>query len=57
LELICAGANNRSIAAKLFISENTVKSHLKNIFGKLGVNDRSQAVAVALRRGLVSFDD
>jgi two-component system, NarL family, response regulator len=57
LELIVAGLSSREIADKLFISDNTVKTHLKNIFGKLGVNDRASAVTVALRRGLVSLDD
>ncbi len=57
LELIVAGANNKNIANKLFISENTVKSHIKNIFGKLGVNERAQAVTVAFKRGLVSVDE
>ncbi len=56
LELIVEGANNKTIADQLFISENTVKSHVKNIFGKLGVNERAQAVAVAFKRGLVSID-
>ena len=57
LELIVAGVNNKNIADKLFISENTVKSHIKNIFAKLGVNERAQAVAVAFKRGLVSIDE
>jgi DNA-binding NarL/FixJ family response regulator len=57
LEMIVEGLNNKLIADKLFISENTVKSHLKNIFGKLGVNDRAQAVSIAFKRGLVTFED
>lgn len=56
VELIVAGFNNKMIAEELFISENTVKSHLKNIFGKLGVNDRAQVVAVALKRGFVTMN-
>lgn len=56
VEMIVAGLNNKMIAEELFISENTVKSHLKNIFGKLGVNDRSQVVAVALKRGFVTMN-
>lgn len=57
VELIVSGLNNKMIAEELFISENTVKSHLKNIFGKLGVNDRSQVVSVALKRGFVALHD
>lgn len=57
LEMMVEGLNNKLIADKLFISENTVKSHLKNIFGKLGVNDRAQAVSIAFKRGLVTFED
>lgn len=55
VEYIVAGLNNKMIADRLFISENTVKSHLKNIFGKLGVNDRAQVVSVALKRGFVTL--
>ncbi len=47
LSLIAAGSTNSVIADTLFISTNTVKWHLKNIFGKLGVNNRTSAVAVA----------
>jgi DNA-binding NarL/FixJ family response regulator len=57
VEMIVAGSNNKMIADQLFISENTVKSHLKNIFGKLGVNDRAQVVSVAVKRGFVSLYD
>jgi DNA-binding NarL/FixJ family response regulator len=46
------GLDNRAIAAALYISEDTVKSHVKAIFRKLGVRDRAQAIAVALREGL-----
>lgn len=42
LELVCTGATNREIAAKLFISENTVKNHLKNIMAKLHIQNRVQ---------------
>lgn len=56
LEMVVAGLNNKMIADRLFISENTVKSHLKNIFGKLGVNERAQVVAVAVKRGFVSLN-
>jgi DNA-binding NarL/FixJ family response regulator len=53
LELVAAGNTNRDAAARLFISEATVKSHLLNIYAKLGVGDRAAAVAVAFRRGLL----
>jgi DNA-binding NarL/FixJ family response regulator len=54
LELVAAGSTNRDAAARLFISEATVKSHLLNIYGKLGVSDRAAAVAEAFKRGLLN---
>jgi DNA-binding NarL/FixJ family response regulator len=48
LELVAAGLRNAEIAARLFVEESTVKSHLKSIFAKLGVNSRNEAAAVAL---------
>jgi DNA-binding NarL/FixJ family response regulator len=56
LELVARGATNRDVAAQLFISEATVKSHLLHIYGKLGVNDRAAAVAQAFNRGLLTPD-
>lgn len=53
LELLAEGRSTRSIAAALFLGEETVKSHLARIYHKLGANDRVQAVAIAIRRGLV----
>ena len=53
LELIAQGASNRSAAARLFISEATVKTHLMHIYDKLGVNDRAAALAEAFNRGLL----
>jgi DNA-binding NarL/FixJ family response regulator len=53
LRLLVAGASNRGIAARLQLSENTVKTHVSRIFDKLGVQSRAEAVAVALQRGLV----
>lgn len=56
LEMIAQGAPNAEIAAKLFISESTVKNHVTNILRKLRVNDRTQAALYALRKGWVSFN-
>jgi DNA-binding NarL/FixJ family response regulator len=53
LELVARGATNREAAAKLFISEATVKTHLLHIYAKLGVSDRAAAVAGGLQRGLL----
>ncbi|MDT9689738.1 response regulator transcription factor [Streptomyces sp. P9(2023)] len=53
LELVAKGTANRAIAAELFISEATVKTHLTHIYGKLGVKDRAAAVAVAYERGIL----
>jgi ATP/maltotriose-dependent transcriptional regulator MalT len=54
LALVAAGTTNRETAAKLFISQATVKSHLLNIYAKLGVGDRAAAVAEAYNRGLLT---
>jgi DNA-binding NarL/FixJ family response regulator len=54
LELVAAGNTNREAAATLFISEATVKTHLLNIYAKLGVSDRTAAVATAYNRGLLT---
>lgn len=53
LQQIVAGKANKEIAYDLNISENTVKTHVKNIFEKLGVSDRTSAATLAIRRGLV----
>jgi DNA-binding NarL/FixJ family response regulator len=53
LELVASGTTNREIAAKLFISEATVKTHLLHLYRKLGVTDRAAAVAAAFRHGLL----
>lgn len=52
LQLLAAGQRNRTISAKLHISENTVKFHLRNIFRKLGVGSRTEAIALAHSHGL-----
>jgi len=53
LSMLARGQSNRDIGSNLFISETTVKSHLRSIFTKLNVLSRTEAVAVATRRGLV----
>jgi DNA-binding NarL/FixJ family response regulator len=53
MELVAQGMRNKEIAAMLSISEATIRVHLKNIFSKLEVHDRTAAVGVALRRGIV----
>jgi DNA-binding NarL/FixJ family response regulator len=54
LELVAAGTTNREAAARLFISQATVKTHLLHIYAKLGVTDRAAAVAEAFNRGLLT---
>ena len=54
LKLVADGATNREAAAKLFISEASIKTHLLRIYDKLGVRDRAAAVGEAFRRGLFS---
>jgi DNA-binding NarL/FixJ family response regulator len=53
LKQISGGNRNRDIAERLFISEETVKVHIKHIMQKLGASDRTQAIAIALRRGII----
>ena len=55
LRHIAEGNRNRDIAEKLFISEETVKVHVKHIMDKLGAADRTQAVAIAVRRGIIQL--
>jgi DNA-binding NarL/FixJ family response regulator len=55
LELVAAGKANKVIAWELSLSEETVKAHLRSVFSKLGVGDRTQAVTTALRRGIISL--
>ncbi|WP_287153718.1 response regulator transcription factor [Candidatus Solincola tengchongensis] len=56
IKLMARGYNNRQIADILFISEHTVKVHIRNIFRKIGVTDRTNAVLWAIERGLVLKD-
>ena len=53
LRQIAEGNRNRDIGEKLFITEETVKVHIKHIMEKLGASDRTQAVAIAIRRGII----
>lgn len=55
LERIAGGNRNSDVASILFISEETVKGHVKHIMEKLGANDRTEAVAIGLRRGIISI--
>ncbi len=52
LALIGRGLNNQEIAQRLVVSEATVKTHINNLFSKIGVRDRAQAVVYAMRHGL-----
>ena len=53
LSLMAAGKRNKEIGSELSIAEDTVKMHVRNIFSKLQVNDRTEAVTIALRRGII----
>ena len=55
LREVADGNRNREIAARLFISEETVKVHVKHIMEKLGASDRTQAVAIGVRRGIIQL--
>jgi len=55
LKEVANGNRNRNIAEKLFISEETVKVHIKHIMEKLGAADRTQAVAIGVRRGIIQL--
>jgi len=52
---VAAGNSNKIVADKLSISEETVKSHMRSILSKLGANDRTHAVTIAVKRGLISL--
>ncbi len=56
LRMIVGGMSNKEIGFALDVSENTVKSHVQNIFGKIGVSDRTSAATLAIKRGLVRID-
>jgi DNA-binding NarL/FixJ family response regulator len=54
LTAVAAGKSNKEVARELSVSEDTVKGHLKIIFTKLGVTDRTHAVLIAMRRGIIA---
>jgi len=54
MSLVARGLSNREIGVALFVSEATIKFHLKNIYAKLGVNDRTEAALLAVQRGILS---
>jgi two-component system, NarL family, response regulator len=53
LRLVSRGRTNKEMASAMFISEETVKTHMKSLFLKLGVHDRAEAVSVSLQRGII----
>jgi two-component system NarL family response regulator len=55
LELVAKGMSNKEIGAALFVSETTIKYHLKNIYSKLGANDRTEAALLATQRGILTL--
>ena len=55
LRLVAVGNANKEVAARLSLTEVTVKSHVKNILAKLGANDRTHAVTIALKRGIIDL--
>jgi DNA-binding NarL/FixJ family response regulator len=57
LQLLVRGLSNRDIAEALFISDRTVQAHLTNIFSKMQVSSRLEAVLSAIRRGWLTLDD
>ncbi|MBK6750187.1 MAG: response regulator transcription factor [Acidobacteria bacterium] len=56
LRMVVGGMSNKAIAFALDKSENTIKTHVQNIFGKIGVSDRTSAATTAIKRGLVRVD-
>ncbi len=56
LELVAKGLSNKEIGTALFLAEDTIKNHLKRIYDKLGVGDRTEAAMVAIQRRIISID-
>jgi DNA-binding NarL/FixJ family response regulator len=56
LKLVAKGLSNKEIAAKLGLVVGTVKIHVANLFAKLGVSDRTQALVVAVKRGIIDIE-
>ena len=55
LRLVASGNANKEIAVRLSLTEETVKSHVRNILAKLGANDRTHAVAICVKRGIIDL--
>lgn len=55
LRLVAGGNANKEVAARLSLTEETVKVHVRNILGKLGANDRTHAVSIAVKRGIIEI--
>lgn len=55
LQLVAAGNANKAIADRLFVSEETIKAHLRKILAKLDANDRTHAVTIGIKRGIISI--
>jgi two-component system NarL family response regulator len=56
MKLVAAGRRDKEIALALSISSQTARVHMKNIFAKLGVSDRTEAMSVAIRRGIIHIE-
>jgi two-component system NarL family response regulator len=56
LRLVSRGRTNKEMAVAMFVTEETIKSHMKGLFQKLGVHDRAEAVSLALQRGLLRLE-
>ena len=57
LKVVSGGRGNKQVAAQLDLSEETVKTHMRNILAKLNARDRTHAVMIALQRGIISAWD
>ncbi len=57
LELVARGMSNKEIGATLFLTEDTIKTHLRHAFAKLGVGDRTEAALLAVQRGIIRLSD